>query len=308
MEVDHFISLGLARSLWDLEPGLEVNGRSNAEIIAALDHDDDKVYQPCAEAGASSKAIAGDIVHFEEQYESKLYPDTRRKIWIYRPPEHAEEPGLVVLQDGYGYLNPSGPVRATAVLDALITAKKIAPVAAVFISPGERFKVSQDEAILANQLQRSIEYDTCSDTYLSFLVDEIIPLVQQYAGRLSRNPARRLIGGISSGGICAFNAAWHGPEVFGRVLSHCGSYTNIRGGHNFPYLLRTTPRKPLRVFLQSGANDADILYGNWPLANQQMASALEFAGYDYRFEFGQGGHSLRHGGSLFADSLQWLLN
>ena len=112
--------------------------------------------------------------------------------------------------------------------------------------------------------------------------------------------------GISSGGICAFNVAWHHPQSFARVLSHCGSYTNIRGGHNFPYLIRSTERKDIRAYLQSGEQDASIMLGDWPLANQSMARALEYAGYDYHFEFGTGGHSLRHGGALFAESLRWL--
>lgn len=86
-----------------------------------------------------------------------------------------------------------------------------------------------------------------------------------------------------------------------------GSFVNIRGGHNYPYLIRSTPRKPLRVFLQSGARDGNIILGNWALANQRMASALEYAGYEYRFVFGEGGHSARHGGALFADSLRWLM-
>jgi enterochelin esterase family protein len=89
------------------------------------------------------------------------------------------------------------------------------------------------------------------------------------------------------------------------VISHCGSFTNIRGANNYPYLIRSTPRKPLRVFLQSGERDADIVTGSWPLANQQMAAALAYAGYDHRFEFGTGGHNLRHGGALFADALRW---
>ena len=90
------------------------------------------------------------------------------------------------------------------------------------------------------------------------------------------------------------------------MISHCGSFTNIRGGHVFPYLVRATPRKPIRVFLQSGANDGATIFGDWPLANQTMAKAFEYAGYDFRFEFGTGGHTLRHGGALFADSLRWL--
>ena len=80
----------------------------------------------------------------------------------------------------------------------------------------------------------------------------------------------------------------------------------IRGGNQFQYLVRSTERKDIKVFLQSGEMDADIILGSWPLANQTLASALEYAGYDFRFEFGTGGHNLRHGGSLFAETLRWL--
>lgn len=90
------------------------------------------------------------------------------------------------------------------------------------------------------------------------------------------------------------------------MISHCGSFTNIRGGHNYPYLVRATPHKPIRVFLQSGENDGTTIFGDWPTANLAMDKALTYAGYDHRFEFGQGGHSLRHGGALFAETLRWL--
>jgi enterochelin esterase-like enzyme len=112
--------------------------------------------------------------------------------------------------------------------------------------------------------------------------------------------------GVSSGGICAFSSAWFHPQSFQRVLCHCGSFTNIRGGHNYPYMVQTTDRKPLRVYLQSGKNDTQTLFGHWPTANMAMAKALEYAGYDSRFEFGQGGHTLRHAGAHFAETLRWL--
>ena len=92
----------------------------------------------------------------------------------------------------------------------------------------------------------------------------------------------------------------------GLVLSHIGSFTNIRGGHVYPALIRKTENKPIRVFLQDGANDLDNLHGNWPLANQSMAAALRFAKYDYRFEYGDGGHNGKHGGAILPDSLRWL--
>lgn len=123
---------------------------------------------------------------------------------------------------------------------------------------------------------------------------------------LTKDPEGRAVCGVSSGGICAFTVAWERPDQFRKVMSHIGSFTNIRGGHVYPALIRKTPPKSLRIFLQDGSNDLDNAHGNWPLANQQMAAALKFANYDYRFEFGDGGHTHKHGGSLLPDSLRWL--
>ena len=64
--------------------------------------------------------------------------------------------------------------------------------------------------------------------------------------------------------------------------------------------------RSIRVFLQDGSSDLDNLHGNWPLANQDMAAALKFAGYDFKFEFGDGGHSPKHGGAILPDALRWL--
>ena len=115
------------------------------------------------------------------------------------------------------------------------------------------------------------------------------------------------MGGNSSGGIAAFTVAWERPESFGKVVSHIGSFTNIRGGHVYPALIRKTkPAKPLRVFLQEGKNDLSNLHGSWPLAAEDMAAALKFAGYDFKMEWGEGGHSGRHGGQIFPETLRWL--
>jgi hypothetical protein len=74
----------------------------------------------------------------------------------------------------------------------------------------------------------------------------------------------------------------------------------------YPALIRKTDRRPLRVFLQDGAGDLDNEHGSWPLANQEMAASLKFAGYDYRFEYGTGAHNGIHGGAILPDSLRWL--
>jgi hypothetical protein len=87
-----------------------------------------------------------------------------------------------------------------------------------------------------------------------------------------------------------------------------GGANKISGGHNYPVLVRQSKDKPkpIRVFLQDGSNDLDNPFGNWPLANQGMAKALAYSGYDYKFVFGEGFHSGKHGQALLPDSLRWL--
>ena len=139
------------------------------------------------------------------------------------------------------------------------------------------------------------------------------PKIDELTVKLRRDAASRAIAGASSGGICAFTVAWERPDQFSKVLSWIGSFANIAsgptlraGGHNYAAMIRKTPKKPIRVFLQDGANDLDNVHGNWPLANLTLAKSLAFARYDYRFEYGQGFHSNRHGRAILPDSLRWL--
>ena len=316
MDLETFQKHELHLAWGDLhEAGFKVNGRSNSEILGSLDTEGDRQYHPCPESFRREEVTSGIVKSFKDWSESSVFKGTRRNISVYLPnmvSRPVDEMRLIVCNDGPGYRSRNGAIRATQVLDNLIHDQEIPPTAAVFITPGlpegidnpEEGKRPDEKAMR----QRSIEYDTCNGDYLSFLVDEALPFVEKETGQsFSRDPSHKIVCGISSGGICAFNAAWHGPEQFGCVISHCGSFTNIRGGHNYPYLIRSTPRKPIKVFLQSGERDADIVTGSWALANKDVAAALDFAGYDFRFEFGSGGHNLRHGGSLFADTLRWLI-
>ncbi len=271
--------------------------------------DGDRQYNPCSEAYPSDDVPPGDVVHIKNFSESQIFADTTRDIYIYTPhnlDKSSEPPSLAFFNDGAGYISPDGPVRAGQVFDSLIHSGEISPTVGVFVNPGQRINKETKDTVGD---QRSYEYDSVTPDFLNFINEEILPLVEGRLGRaLHTDPARRLIGGISSGGICAFNAAWHSPESFGRVLSHCGSFTNIRGGHNFPYLVRSTDPKQIKVFLQSGEQDLNIVPGSWSIANQDMAAALEFSGYDYKFVYGEGAHSLRHGGAIFADSIRWLFS
>lgn len=123
---------------------------------------------------------------------------------------------------------------------------------------------------------------------------------------ISDDPKLRAIGGISSGGICAFTTAWFFPEHFHKVMSHIGSFTNIRGGHNYPSIIRKNDKKDIKVFLQDGTKDLNNKHGNWWLANLQMVSALQYKGYEYEFVKGEGAHNDNHGGAILPESLVWL--
>jgi enterochelin esterase family protein len=236
---------------------------------------------------------------------SKVFPGTVRDYWVYVPAQYKPDgpPACVmVFQDGGTYVNPTGQFRAPIVFDNLIHKKEMPLTVGVFINPGVIPAAGAGRQARRN---RSYEYDTLSDQYAKFLETEILPTVGKSL-KLRADPAGRAICGISSGGICAFTAAWERPDLFSKVLSQVGSFTNIRHGDQYPGLIRKTERKPIRVFLQDGCNDLDNLHGDWPLANRSMTAALKFMDYDYKFAFGDGGHNGRHGGAILPESLRWL--
>jgi enterochelin esterase family protein len=234
----------------------------------------------------------------------KIYPGTVRDYWVYVPKQYdgSQPASVMVFQDGGGYVDPNGQFRTTVVFDNLIHKKEMPVTIGIFISPGVVPAASEGQKPRQN---RSFEYDSLGDQYARFLLEEILPEVgKEY--KLASEPGSRAICGISSGGICAWTVAWEHPDAFGKVLSHVGSFTNIRGGHVYPALIRKTERKPIRVLLQDGSGDLDNVHGSWPLANHEMAAALKFSKYDYHFEFGDGGHNGKHGGAILPESLRWL--
>jgi enterochelin esterase-like enzyme len=235
---------------------------------------------------------------------SKVYEGTTRDCWVYVPAQYdGKTPACVmVFQDGKGYVDEKGSFRAPVVFDNLIHRKEMPVTVGIFLNPGTFLPAGKTGKAGSN---RSFEYDTPSPQYATFLEKEILPEVGKTI-KLRTDAPGRAICGISSGGICAFTVAWERPDLFSKVLSHVGSFTNIRGGDVYPGLIRKTERKPLRIFLQDGLGDLDNLFGNWPLANLSMASSLHYMDYDYKLVMGDGGHNGKQGGALMPDALRWL--
>ena len=259
-------------------------------------------YQPGPDSQSKDGVPKGKVT--EHRWTSRIFPGTERDYWVYVPAQYdGSKPACVmVFQDGGGFARENGAFRVPVVFDNLIEAGEMPVTIAIMINPGVVPPAREGQQPRKN---RSFEYDTLSDQYARFLLEEILPEVGK-TYLLSENPDCRAICGNSSGGICAWTVAWERPDAFRKVVSHIGSFTNIRGGHVYPALIRKTEKKPIRVFLQEGENDLDNLHGSWPLANRQMAAALKFAGYDYRFVMGDGRHSGKHGGAIFPDTLRWL--
>jgi enterochelin esterase family protein len=244
--------------------------------------------------------------------ESNVFPGTRRDFSVYVPAQYdSSTPAkLMVFQDGPSYAKADGPFRVPIVLDNLIHQKVLSPTIAVFVAPGTipaSPAVPPTQSSAKDRSNRSFEYDSMGDRYCKFLIDEFLPVALKGLN-VSTLPTDRAIGGISSGGICAFTVAWERPDQFGRVLSHIGSYTNIRGGWAYAGLVRKSKDnpKPIKVYLQEGVNDLNNLHGNWPLANQELAAALRYSGYDFKLEMTDGGHSGNAGGKVLPDALRWL--
>jgi enterochelin esterase family protein len=243
-------------------------------------------------------------------FKSKIFEGTVRQYWVYVPAQYqADKPACVlVFQDGQRATNPKGVLQAPTVLDNLIHKKEIPVTIGIFITPGHRGAEYPSNLGTGNPNNRSVEYDSLGDKYARFIVDEMLPEVSKKYN-LTKDPAGRAIGGASSGAICAFTVAWERPDEFRKVISLIGSFTNIRGGHVYPDLVRKTERKPIRIFLQDGVNDLrrpNDPTRDWYLQNQAMVAALKEKDYDMKFVFGEGGHSDDHGGSILPDILRWL--
>ncbi len=235
---------------------------------------------------------------------SEIYPMTSRDYWIYIPAAYdASKPAcLFVCLDGITY-------NAPTVFDNLIATGQMPVTIGVFVSPG----VVRDADGGVIRYNRSNEFDRTDGTFAKFLIEELLPEVERQTAsdgrpiRLSTDPNDCAIAGSSSGGICAFSAAWARPDRFARVFSAVGTYVSMRGGNEYQAVIRKTEPKRLRIFLQDGLYDVwNGIFGDWYEANILVESALNFSGYEVAHAWGRGGHSNAHADRIFPDVMRWL--
>ncbi len=264
-------------------------------------------YYPYPPESSPKADVPEGTLHPHRWTDSKIFPNTERDLLIYLPAQYdGKEPAaLMVFQDGLRHAdrNNSGGLKAPTVFDNLIASGDMPVTIGIFINPGN----FPDQPEGSKPRNRSVEYDSLGPDYVTFLLEEIIPFaVKEHDLNLSDAPSQWAIAGGSSGCACAWTAAWERPDKFGKVLGWVGTFVDIRGANAYPSLIRKTESKPIRAALHDGTNDLDNQFGNWPLANKQMETALEFANYDYRYWWGPGFHGSRHAAVLLPEMLKWL--
>ena len=261
-------------------------------------------YPPGPDSKAQEGVPKGEVLKFSFE-DSKVFPGTYRDYWVYVPAQYTpDKPACVyVNQDGIQW-------NAPVVFDNLIAKGEMPVTIGVFVMHG-RVRAADPKAAL-DRFNRSYEYDGLGDAYARFLLDELLPDVEKKKTtdgrpiRLSKRGSDRAIGGSSSGAVCAFTVAWERPDAFTRVFSAIGTYVGLRGGHEYPTLLRKVEPKPIRVFLQDGSDDLNIYGGDWWVANQAMERSLTFAGYEVEHAWGTQGHNGQHGTAVFPDAMRFL--
>jgi len=238
---------------------------------------------------------------------SKIFPNTARTVTVYIPAAYkGDKPAcLYVGLDGLGF-------NAPVVFDNLIAQHAMPVTIAIGLSSGT---VDSAKPLQNPRFDRSFEFDSRNDRLVRFLLDEVIPQVEQHrtpSGApilVSKDPNDRAIGGASTGGIGAFTVAWERPEAFHRVFTSIGTFVGMRGGEQYYVLVRKTEPKPIRIFMQDGVHDewgGGPEMGDWWMSNQTMNRALTFAGYDVRHIWGAGTHNGGHPSAIFPDAMRWL--
>ena len=241
--------------------------------------------------------------------DSKIFPGTENPFQVYVPAQYdpAHPACLLVKLDGLGAFEGT-------VLDNLIARHEVPVIIGVGITPGTIWKdPAGTPHRAAYRFNRSYEFDSLNDHFPDYVLNELLPAVQKLKThdgrsiRLSPSGNDHAVTGGSTGGIGSFTLAWQRPDQFARVYSVIGTFVSMRGGHEYPALIRKTEPKPLRIFLEDGSTDAwNPLFGSWYDANLNMESALRFAGYDLAHAWGTHGHDGRPGQVIFPDVMRWL--
>lgn len=273
---------------------------------------------------ADSKIFKGKDKNLDKEQEVR----TERKVWVYVPAAYKDgtKAPILVTLDGPYWLD-----LVSLALDNLTISKnpKRKLPAFIVISVENGGGDSQGS-------ERGLEYDTMSDRHARFINDEVLPAVlknkeikEAYPKiAFTDNPWGRGVMGCSSGGAAAMTMGWFRPDLFRRIITYSGTFTDWQHEaapeekqyplgaaeyHSGKKLIENGEKKPLRIFTHVAERDLNVdepeeNHQNWVAANKKMAAALKAKGYDYRYVFSK--QSEHCDDKIFqrtlADTLVWM--
>jgi enterochelin esterase family protein len=229
-----------------------------------------------------------------------------RPISIYTPATYRNDGAphsLLVLFDGQSYL--SAAMSTTTTLDNLIHASKIQSTVVVFVG---------------NVGARRIVDLVPNAPFEAFVAEELMPwITKRY--NVTMDPARRVVGGFSLGGLTAAYLGLRHSMLFGAVLAQSGSFwwsvdqradDAVDATNESNWIARqfaTTSKLPLKIYLDAGTFEApkgpDIVR---ILVNaRHLRDVLVAKGYDVTYQQFAGGHDPLSWRGTLADALIALL-
>jgi len=206
-----------------------------------------------------------------------------RRVSLYHPPADESVP-LLVVYDGPDYLRRG---KLAAIVDNLIAANRICPLAIAFMQNGGA--------------ARMVEYGQADPT-LAFVIGQVLPLASQELNLLdlAKNPGAYGIMGASMGGLMSVFTALKVPEVFGKAISQAGAFELWEHETTTMQMVRHFPKPDIRLWLDCG--EMDFLLAS----NRKMAALLVEKSYDFTYRENSGAHNYTTWRDACAEGLETL--
>jgi enterochelin esterase-like enzyme len=173
-------------------------GSPNSELRMPLWKEDLISLQPVE--GLKKGKVESDLLFNSE----KLGYQVTYTTYIPQGYDPGKKYPIIYVTDGYEYMHEKMG-NMILVLDNLIHLKKIDPVIAVFLDHREPVNRANN---------RRMSELAMNETYLSFMKNEMLPLIE-HAYSVSTDPGKRAILGTSMGGLAAAYFAFAEPNLFG---------------------------------------------------------------------------------------------
>ncbi|MGZ9235833.1 MAG: alpha/beta hydrolase [Anaerolineales bacterium] len=197
-----------------------------------------------------------------------LRDNGERDVYLYQPPTGGAVP-LLVVYDGSDYFQRG---KLATIVDNLIAAKRIRPIAMAFLQNGKS--------------RRTVEY-FCSDATIAWLDQEVLPLAREHLRllKIEQQPGAYGVLGASAGGLMSMYTGLRMSEIFGKVLCQAGLFS--LDGRDFAVtdLVRYNHARDLKIWMDVGTLD-DLLEDN-----RRMIALLDRKRYNVTYREFSAGHN-----------------